>query len=229
MTTAGERPDPADGGPAPAGAVLSGAVLAGGASRRMGSDKALLDVGGRPLVEVALDALRELGVVRLTVVGPRPGWPQDLTARLVARGVVTRADGWPGEGPLGGILTALLDAADPPDGVGEGRRPVDAVVVLPCDLAAVAPGSLRRLVEAVAEGAQGAVLAVDGRPMPVVGVLRPTVAEPLRAVFTGGARRADAVLAVPGVVTVDVDPAEAPIDLDDPEALDHWRRRPTAG
>jgi molybdopterin-guanine dinucleotide biosynthesis protein A len=39
---------------------MTGAILAGGRSQRMGRDKGLLPVGGRTLIEVALDAIRPL-------------------------------------------------------------------------------------------------------------------------------------------------------------------------
>jgi CTP:molybdopterin cytidylyltransferase MocA len=48
--------------------VTSAIVLAAGASSRMGRAKALLDVGGRPAVEVVCDALRTGGADEVVVV-----------------------------------------------------------------------------------------------------------------------------------------------------------------
>ena len=78
--------------------AVAGYVLAGGASSRFGSDKAQASLGGKSLLS------RTCGMV-LAVTGNvaviAPGSRYDLEGA----GVV--ADRWPGEGPLGGILTAL--------------------------------------------------------------------------------------------------------------------------
>jgi molybdopterin-guanine dinucleotide biosynthesis protein A len=97
-----------------------GAVLTGGASRRMGRDKALVEVHGRALVAVAADALRAAGAeVVLTIGG-------DADA-LVAAAPGTRpvADLHPAEGPLGGLLTAFAAARH--HAVGHpGEAPLDS-------------------------------------------------------------------------------------------------------
>lgn len=72
-------------------------VLAGGQSKRMGRDKALLELDGRPLIEHAVGKLRGLGFTP-RIVGSRP----DL-----ARFAEVIPDTYPMAGPLGGIATAL--------------------------------------------------------------------------------------------------------------------------
>jgi molybdenum cofactor guanylyltransferase len=70
----------------------------GGQSRRMGSDKALLEVGGDPLVARVAGVLSQVcGDVRLV------GDP----ARYGHLGLVVTADEFPGQGPVAGIETAL--------------------------------------------------------------------------------------------------------------------------
>jgi molybdenum cofactor cytidylyltransferase len=54
--------------PTPVTTHVAAIVLAAGASRRMGSPKALLEIGGRRAVEVVVSALREGGVARVVVV-----------------------------------------------------------------------------------------------------------------------------------------------------------------
>src|SRR2546423_1571312 len=83
--------------------MVRGYVLAGGESTRFGRDKALVEFDGQPM----LLRMRELlGCVsgRVTVIAS----PE----RYAGLGVECIADRWPGEGPLGGILTALLAIRD---------------------------------------------------------------------------------------------------------------------
>lgn len=84
------------------GRTVFGYVLAGGASSRFGQDKALAKVGGRTML-ARMCALVEPVVGRVAVVGPLQRYAH-LGFRVVA-------DRWPGSGPLGGIATALVDAA----------------------------------------------------------------------------------------------------------------------
>lgn len=81
-------------------------VLAGGRSRRFGSDKARLLVGGEPLLlRVARELMGIASSVRV-VTGER--------ARYADLGLPTIPDAVPGKGPMGGLLTALEDAAPAP-------------------------------------------------------------------------------------------------------------------
>ncbi|MEO9191629.1 MAG: molybdenum cofactor guanylyltransferase [Acetobacteraceae bacterium] len=81
-------------------------VLAGGQARRMGGgDKALLDVGGRPMLARVLDALAtEATAVAISANGD--------PARFAAYGVPVLGDGdFLGCGPLAGVLAGLDWAA----------------------------------------------------------------------------------------------------------------------
>lgn len=80
---------------------ISGYVLAGGASSRFGKDKALTELQGKSMLARTVD-LVSVACEDVSVVA--------ASNKLVNTAVETILDRWPGEGPLGGILTALLDA-----------------------------------------------------------------------------------------------------------------------
>jgi molybdopterin-guanine dinucleotide biosynthesis protein A len=83
---------------------IAGFILAGGESSRMGRDKALLELGGVPLI------VRTVRLVE-SVVGP-PTVIGDAAA-IRALGLRTIGDDWPSAGPLGGIATALRSSSAP--------------------------------------------------------------------------------------------------------------------
>lgn len=86
-------------------ARLSGVILAGGESRRMGEDKAFLQVGGQLLVERVLEAVSAVADETI-IVANTPEKYADFPARLAS-------DVYPGTGALGGIYTGLLVAEHP--------------------------------------------------------------------------------------------------------------------
>ena len=108
----------------PAIGPCMGAVLAGGASTRMGTDKAFIEIDGVPMVARAAAALTAAGVAAVLVVGGDE-------ARLGELGLLAVPDRHPGEGPLGGVITALgaLESPEWFDGAA-----IEAVVTLPCDV-----------------------------------------------------------------------------------------------
>ncbi len=84
---------------------VAGYILAGGGSTRFGRDKALVEVGGTPMLGRMIELLR--GVTKQVKLVAMPG-------KYSIFGVETMEDRWPGQGPLGGIITALEDAAKSP-------------------------------------------------------------------------------------------------------------------
>lgn len=104
-----------------------GAILAGGASRRMGAEKALTSLGGKPLLDRVIDAIADQ-VSTLVITGGPAG-------RADHRGLAHRPDRpTGGRGPLAGLLAALDYARD----IGSGSEFVLAVATdmpfLPGDL-----------------------------------------------------------------------------------------------
>lgn len=166
---------------------FSGAVLAGGSSRRMGRDKAFVELQGRPLVSFPIAALQQAGAAEVLAVGGD-------RARLVALGTTWVADRYPGAGPTGGILTALGAAAR------------DVVVVLGCDMPFVTAAAVGHVLAALEPGDDAAVPAVGGRLEPLLGAYRRRCAPALAAALERGERavhRALAGVAVRRVVLPD--------------------------
>ena len=101
--------------PSEGSADFEGAVLAGGASRRMGTDKAFVEVDNLTLLQRATAALYDAGAASVVVVGGDAQRVNDL-------GLLYVEDEWPSQGPLGGIITALRSTS------------AETVAVLSCDL-----------------------------------------------------------------------------------------------
>jgi molybdopterin-guanine dinucleotide biosynthesis protein A len=190
--------------------TLVGAVLVGGASSRMGTPKALLPLDDTAMARRVVDALLAGGASRVAAAGGEP-------SMAAALGIGHRADRWPGEGPLGGLTSAVL---------GEGGDDV-IVVVAACDQPDLTGELVRRLVEAL-EGSGpevlvAAVVTSDGRRHPFPSAWRAAAGPVLEALMGTGARRADAGFDAAGVVDVPADPAIL-IDLDTPDDVRRWAR-----
>lgn len=132
--------------------ALSAYVLAGGRSSRMGTDKALLELQGKTLLERTLACAGEVAS-HVGIVGS--------AAQFGKYGPVVE-DIFPDCGPLGGIHTALRTSTS------------DANLILAVDLPGLTPQFLRFLVAiAVKEPtAQAIVPRYDGRWQPLCAVYR---------------------------------------------------------
>ncbi len=188
----------------PAAPAFAGYVLCGGASRRMGRDKAALEVDGRPMADRVVEALRDAGAAAVATVGGRHRPP----------GTVRIADRWPGEGPLGGVITALAHAG-----------PDARVAVLSCDLLDPSPAAVASLVDIhAASGADVVVPVVSGRRQWLHAVWSSRVAGILADLFAAGERSVAGALTSLRVELVADVPAPAVADADVPADL---ARRPT--
>lgn len=158
---------------------FSVAMLAGGSSTRMGADKALLDVDldGDPMGARVLIAAILAGASDAFVVGGN-------AEALRSQGWRYVADNWPGDGPLGGLVTALE------------RSQHEIVVVLGCDHPDVDPAELQSMVRTLdGDPAATAVIPVlEGYPYVTHSVWRASAASVLRPAFEAGERAPSAVL-----------------------------------
>lgn len=131
-------------------------VNAGGGSTRMGTDKALLDIGGKPMIERILEQTAGLGDQLIITNTPE---------KYAYLGLPLAGDVLPGKGALGGLYTALRAATQP------------YAAVLACDM----PFVSRALLEYMMSLAEAFDAVVPRLPPAGEGQAE---AEPFRAIYS---------------------------------------------
>ena len=117
------------------------AVLIGGDSSRMGTDKATFEVDGVAMANRVMTAATEAGASQVLMIGSTQAKSKSLTGEW-------KKDLFPGEGPLGGVITALKHSNH------------DSVVVLSCDMPFITSAVIQSLVKGL-EDAQATVGRTD--------------------------------------------------------------------
>src|SRR5215469_15170885 len=180
---------------------VAGVLLAAGEGSRLGTPKALVELGGRRLVDRGVDLLRDggaapvlvvTGAARVTVPGARivhnPDWPTGMGSSLAA-----------------GLRALPGDCA--------------AAVIALVDQPLIGPEVVRRLLAAYRAGAELAVAAYDGRARNPVLLARRHWAGVLAAA-EGDTGARPYLRAHPGLVTmVECADIGRPDDVDTPEDL----------
>lgn len=136
----------------------------------MGRDKAQIVVAdGRRLVDVAIDALLNASAAEVMVVGGLPSKTEHpANCRLIT-------DDHPGEGPLGGIITALRNASE------------EIVVVLACDHVAADARAVLAVVDLLGDD-DVALPVVEGQLQTMHGAWHRRSLPALESVFGAGRR-----------------------------------------
>lgn len=156
----------------------------------MGVDKATLVVVGKPMADRVIDALARAGAEPTARVGGPAGEVADMH---------------PGEGPLGGVLSALA------------WSPHEITVVAPCDLLAPSPSAFASLAAALADApSAGAAVVAPDQPLPAA--FRAGACDVLARAFAGGERSLRQALGAVHLVTVAL-PPDAIADADTPADL----------
>jgi len=183
-------------------------VLAGGASSRMGRDKALLELDGRPLIERLVRALE-------------PHFAEVLISARRAEdyaflGCPVVADPVSGQGPLLGMATALAAARH------------ERVFFTPCDLATPPIDLAGRLLRELRDADVVLPRHADGKLEPLVAVLRRTMGPVIERTLARGDRKILLAYADARVRYVDLPDGDDLSNLNTEADYDEARRRQEA-
>jgi molybdopterin-guanine dinucleotide biosynthesis protein A len=162
---------------------ILGYVQAGGASRRFGTDKALAELGGKTMLaqttELVASVCSEVFIV--AAEGKYPGARAPL-----------RADRWPGQGPLGGILTALQSSA---------QRGAESIwnLIVSCDMPFLTRDWLEFLCQRAQRSAAQVAVAESANGLePLCACWKTTSMPSVQAAFDSGVRKvSDAMKRLP--------------------------------
>jgi molybdopterin-guanine dinucleotide biosynthesis protein A len=151
------------------GKQIAGFILAGGESSRMGSDKALLELDGLPLVARTAQLVENVAGMPTIVGAPE---------RLGGLGLAVISDDWPRAGPLGGIATALHASN------------ASWNLIVACDLPYLTKGWLEHLVVRAQGSVADAVLPRNERGAePLCAMYRKKCEPVIRAALERGTRK----------------------------------------
>ena len=145
--------------------TFSALLLAGGESRRMGRDKATIEIDGQPLWERQLEVLRVIGPEKIFISArTRPSWlPADTELLL---------DEPPSRGPLSGLTKALSVMRS------------THLLVLAVDMPFMTSERLRSLCD-LAHVGKGVVPVIRGRAEPLAAIYSAEVAGDFAAALIG--------------------------------------------
>ena len=190
--------------------TVAGLLLAAGAGRRMGGPKALVELGGEPLVRRGVRLLRDGGCTPVVVV---VGAAAADVRPLCGGAEVVEAEHW--ATGMGASLRAGLEALS-------GTQATACVVAL-VDQPLVTPAAVARLRAAHESGALAAVAAYDGRPRNPVLLGRAAWAGVAAAALGDEGARGWLRAHPDDVTAVDCSDVGAPDDLDTPQDLSALR------
>lgn len=188
--------------------LVSGVILAGGASRRMGSDKALISIGDRSLIEHVRGQLAP-HVDELLVSA-------DDVERYAFLQLPVIADREPDQGPLCALATCFERAKNP------------RLLVVSCDVPELPTTLLAGLLAATDDPEIDAALTLtpDARRQPLLACYRRRAQAAIEAALAAGKRRADAML--DAIAIEEVPSPMALWNLNTPQELEaylRWRQR----
>lgn len=162
-----------------------GYVQAGGGSTRFGVDKALLELEGKSMLERTCALLAPV-CKTVRIIAPSEKYPHPPAPIVI--------DKWPGEGPLGGILTALYHAEDMSralaamPGMAEEAR--THCLIVSCDMPFLQREWLRFLAERAIRSKAEVIVPKSGNGLePLCACWRTAAAANIQRAFDHGVRK----------------------------------------
>jgi len=204
----------------PVAVRISGLIMAGGSSSRMGRDKALLPVGGLPLIAVLLERMaRHCGCVIIAAGDERRAREYRAAIAPVLKGgaiderrIAFAVDRYAGCGPLAGLHAGLSELQ------------TGWALVMGIDMPNVSASLLARM-RAAAASAGGAAEVVHAPGQPFHALYRASLALEIAERLERGDFRVASLLDRPGAVTVEPETdeeREAFVNLNTPEAYEAY-------
>jgi molybdenum cofactor guanylyltransferase len=154
--------------------MFHGFLQAGGGSTRFGTDKALVTLGGKSMLqrtgELLSGVCQDMRIVASAAKYGNEAWP-------------VIADQWPGEGPLGGILSALATIQD-------SASPKDWALIVSCDMPFLTQEFLGFLRDCALQSSAQVVAPRSSIGLePLCACWRADAAVAIRALFDAGIRK----------------------------------------
>jgi molybdenum cofactor guanylyltransferase len=177
-----------------------GAILAGGGGRRIGGDKAIVELHGRPLISYPLEAVREaLGRVAILAKAD--------TKLPYVSGVTVWIEPDPRRHPIIGIVQALA--------LADGRP----VLVCGADLPFVSAQLVKRLAKASPGRAPAVIACARGEMQPLLGCYQRSALPLLRGDARAVSCSLRETIAAMEPVLLEVDDPDELFDVDSPDDL----------
>ncbi|HIH61295.1 MAG TPA: molybdenum cofactor guanylyltransferase [Methanobacteriales archaeon] len=178
--------------------ILSAIILCGGHSKRMGTDKGLIILDGKPLIARILDKIKPYFDEILIILRDEQQKKQYLRL-LKDENVKIFTDIIKGKGPLGGLLTGLLNIKS------------EYALVLPCDSPFITREFIENCIKMNLEEYDGIIpVWGDGRLEPLHGIYNQRVAGRIRKLLLEDERRVSSLAKIikPRLVLVEeLDPS----------------------
>ena len=183
-------------------------IMAGGRSRRMGTDKALVKLDGKTLLERAVEKWKGWGEATFLSVG------NEERGTLAPPGIIPVFDRFPAHGPLGGLHSGLMECRS------------EFLLICSVSDPFLDSSHAEKLIQSIG-GADACVYEVDGVINPLFGLYRRTCLDVVYTMLAQGELSLERMIEMVNTVIL---PAENSADfrgINTPEELAHAQRSMT--